>query len=128
MRQQIQTPEEISPENLTSKVHSYHDNGYRLVQISCADVGGVYELTYTFDREMAFSHIRMTVRPDQEVQSISQVYLAAFVYENEIADLFGLKITGIAIDYKGTFFKTAITHPFKTEQIAVVKRMEESHE
>lgn len=128
MRQQIQNPEEISREDLINTVHSYHDNGYRLVQISCADVGGVYELTYTFDKEMAFSHIRMTVRPDQEVQSISQVYLAAFVYENEIADFFGLQITGIAIDYKGTFFRTTIAHPFKTQQIAVVKKQEESHE
>ena len=128
MRQQIQTPEEISPENLTARVHSYHDNRYRLVQISCADVDEAYELTYTFDKEMAFSHIRMTVRPDQEVQSISQVYLAAFVYENEIADFFGLQITGIAIDYKGTFFRTTIAHPFKSKQIAVVKKQEEPHE
>jgi ech hydrogenase subunit D len=34
------------------------------------------------------------------------------VYENEIHDLYGLPVTGINIDFAGTFYKTAIKHPF----------------
>ncbi|MFA5416444.1 MAG: NADH-quinone oxidoreductase subunit C, partial [Methanoregula sp.] len=49
---------------------------------------------------------------DQEVPSISGMYWGAFVYENEMHDLFGIQVKGINIDYKGNLIKTTIKYPF----------------
>jgi ech hydrogenase subunit D len=33
------------------------------------------------------------------------------LYENEIHDLFGVPVDGLAIDFKGNFYKTAVKFP-----------------
>ncbi|KAF5091411.1 NADH-quinone oxidoreductase subunit C [Methanospirillum sp. J.3.6.1-F.2.7.3] len=129
MKQPEQNIETITVEDLIHRVHSFHDDGYRLVQISCAQEGDTFELTYTFDRDLALSHLRIPADQETSIPSISRIYLASFVYENEIADLFGIPFSGIAVDYKGTFIRTSIPHPFGTPQIAVVKKKpEDKHE
>jgi ech hydrogenase subunit D len=52
------------------------------------------------------------VKTGEEVQSITCIYWNAFLYENEIHDLFGIPITNIAIDYRGTLYRTRIPTPF----------------
>ena len=86
--------------------------GYRLVQIGCSTLAGAYELTYSFDREYRFRNLRITVTPQEVVPSISVIYPGAFLYENEIHDLFGVVITHIAVDYRGTLYRTALGTPF----------------
>jgi ech hydrogenase subunit D len=49
--------------------------------------------------------------------SISSIYLCAILYENEIHDLFGVQVAGMAIDFKGKFYKTAIKYPFATAKL-----------
>ena len=39
------------------------------------------------------------------------MFLAAFPFENEAHDLFGLNVTNIAIDFKGGFYKVAMDKP-----------------
>ncbi len=124
--QMIQT---IVVDDLIHQVHAFHDEGYRLVQISCAAQGDGFEITYSFDRDMKMKHLRIFATSDNQIPSISHIYLASFVYENEIADLFGIPFTAIAIDYKGTFIRTSVPHPFGTPQISVLtKKTEEQHE
>lgn len=122
MKQTSQTIDTLPADDLIHQVHTCHDEGYRLVQISCAREGDAFELTYSFDRELVLKHLRITATSDTPVPSISRIYLASFVYENEISDLFGIPFTGIAIDYKGTFIRTSIPHPFGTPQVTVVKK------
>ena len=45
--------------------------------------------------------------------SVSNIFEPAFLYENEMHDLFGIKINLIKIDYNGTLYKTAKETPFK---------------
>jgi ech hydrogenase subunit D len=40
------------------------------------------------------------------------IYPNAFLYENEIHDLFGVSIKDIALDYHGTLYRTSIKTPF----------------
>jgi len=40
------------------------------------------------------------------------MYWGAFVYENEMHDLFGIRVRGMNIDFKGTFIRTSIKYPF----------------
>jgi Ni,Fe-hydrogenase III component G len=45
--------------------------------------------------------LRFKVGKDEEVQSFSGVTLATVLIENEMKELFGLKVNGLAIDYGG---------------------------
>jgi ech hydrogenase subunit D len=113
-------PQEIVPidkSDLVGLVAELYAEGYRLVQIGCSTLTETYELTYSFDREYRFRSLRMSVAPGEEVPSISVIYPNAFLYENEIHDLFGVVVTHIAVDYRGTLYRTAISTPFSVDNI-----------
>jgi len=107
-----QTTISVAPEDLMREVEGLQAGGYRLVQIGCTDIGGAYEVNYSFDKDYQYRNLRLTVGPETEVPSISGIYWGAFVYENEMHDLFGIPVVGINIDFKGTFIKTAEKYPF----------------
>jgi ech hydrogenase subunit D len=102
----------IALQDLLKQVEGLHAEGYRLVQIGATGGEDVYEINYSFDKNYQFRNLRLTVQPGTEVPSITGIYWGAFVYENEIHDLFGIPVIGINIDFKGTFIKTAKKHPF----------------
>ena len=108
-------PQEIVPvekSDLVGLVAELFAEGYRLVQVGCSTLPDAYELTYSFDREYRFRNLRFSVAPGEEVPSISVIYPGAFLYENEIHDLFGVVITHIAVDYRGTLYRTVLNAPF----------------
>jgi ech hydrogenase subunit D len=108
-------PQEIIPigkNELVGMVAHLFAEGYRLVQIGCNTLESGYELNYTFDKGYRFKNLRVSVAPGEEVQSISAIFANAFLYENEIHDLFGVVIRDIAIDYHGTLYRTSIETPF----------------
>ncbi len=93
--------------------------GYRFVQVGCSTLESSYELTYTFDKEYRLRNLRITVLPGEEVPSISVIYPNAFLYENEIHDLFGLVVRNIAVDYHGTLYRTTVKAPFSVGNVKV---------
>ena len=103
--------------DLVGVVAGLYAEGYRLVQIGCNTLPDAYELNYSFDKDYRFTNLRVTVAPGEEVLSISMIYQNAFLYENEIHDLFGVTITNISIDYGGTLYRTAIKTPFSIDNI-----------
>jgi ech hydrogenase subunit D len=88
----------IKTDDLLKEVKKYKDDGFRLVQIGATTADG-FELNYSFDKEAV-------------IKSVSGIYWNAFLYENEISDLFGIKIEGIAVDYGGNFYRTSVKSPF----------------
>ncbi|HOB07561.1 MAG TPA: NADH-quinone oxidoreductase subunit C [Methanoculleus sp.] len=110
--QEEQTIIEVALPDLLREVGRLHADGYRLVQIGCTGIGGAYEINYSFDKGYHLRNLRLNVGPDTEVPSISGIYWGAFVYENEMHDLFGIPVSGINIDFKGTFIRTAKKYPF----------------
>jgi hypothetical protein len=50
-------------------------------------------------------HIRVSIGKDETLPSISSVYLCASLIENEIKEHFRIKISNIAIDFKGRFLR-----------------------
>ena len=115
-------PQEIMPigkTDLVGIVAQLFAEGYRLVQIGCTTLPSTYELNYSFDKDYRFKNLRITVIPDEEVPSITAIYPNAFLYENEIHDLFGVTVKNIAIDYHGTLYRTAIKTPFSIENVKV---------
>ncbi len=79
--------------------------GYKFVTISCVETGdNSVELIYHFDRDFQLRNYRLAVAGDTPVPSISRVYLAAFLVENEIQDLFNVRFTDLAIDFNRTLY------------------------
>ncbi len=110
MEPQTITP--ISVGDVVRKVEQAKKDGNRLVQIGCTKIEDNFEILYVFDKDYKLTNYRVTVKQTDEIPSISGVYFGAFVYENEIHDLYGIHVKGINIDFKGTFYKTVVKHPF----------------
>jgi ech hydrogenase subunit D len=114
------TTQEITPVptcDLVGLVADLFADGYRLVQIGCSTLPASYEITYSFDRDYRLTNLRITVAPGETVPSISVIYPNAFLYENEIHDLFGVPVKHISVDYHGTLYRTAIATPFSIENV-----------
>lgn len=96
--------EGIESRELCRAVAALKEKGCRFVTITCvgADSEGA-ELLYHFDQELRLSHLRLTMAGD-EVPSISGIYSAAFLVENEIQDHFGLRFAGLVPDYRRTLY------------------------
>ena len=107
-----QTTVPIGVGERVAKTAEMKKNGCRLVQIGCTKVGDDYEINYVFDKDYALTNLRITVKQDTVVPSVSSVYFGAFVYENEIHDLYGITVTGMNIDFGGHFYRTTVKTPF----------------
>src|ERR1035441_8557709 len=108
----------ITVDALLEKVRTKKAQGCRLVQISATQLPGQIELTYSFDLNSQLTNLRLSL-PGEEphLPSISSIYLCSILYENEIHDLFGVQVAGMAVDFKGKFYKTAIKYPFATAKL-----------
>lgn len=90
------------------------DEGGRFVNLHACTVEDGFELTYSFtDDETVIDNYRINIHEDDVVPAISPIWLAAFVFENEIHDLFGINIDGIAIDFGGNFYQIALDRPMR---------------
>jgi ech hydrogenase subunit D len=105
--------ESIAVEMLLEKVRSLRDRGYRLVQISAARLPESNELTYSFDLKTELVNLRLNLPLDQpRVPSICSIFPCVLLYENEIHDLFDIQVEGMAVDFHGNLYKTAVKFPF----------------
>ena len=109
---QLIIPTETS--ELLEKAAQFKKEGYRMTQILCTRVAEGYELTYSFDKDYEMTNLRLMVPEDGSVMSVTSQYWYAFVWENEIHDLFGLDVKLIApeVDYGGKFFHLAKPMPW----------------
>lgn len=89
---------------LLDRVGAVKRDGFRFVTCTGLQSDGNVDVIYHFDRDYQMQHLRLSVTPDTPVPSISAVYPGAFLAENELQDFFGLKVTGLPIDYHGRLF------------------------
>lgn len=105
--------------------------GYRLAQICATAFEGYNELIYSVAKEYTFENYKVIVPIDTEINTISDFFPSAMLYENEMKELFDVKIKSINPDYNNKFFRIAKKAPFKKEvkeAIKVVKKEEEASE
>ncbi len=102
--------------DLPPAVAAMKAEGNRLVGINATTLGDKIQVDYLFDRDFRFTVLRVHVARGGELPSITGSYFAAFSYENELHDLFGITVTGNALDFGGRFFQTAVRHPFAAEE------------
>ena len=109
---------------LLDRAAAYGAAGWRLALINATAVlpseeleAGAFDVSWSFARGGELEHIRERVLPGEEVPSISAHFGGAFLFENELRELFGINVTGIAIDLQGQLYKTAERVPFSPSAI-----------
>ncbi len=85
----------------------------RLVQICSVSIENGFELTYSFARGYDFINYRVVIDQDTKIPSIGDIYPSAVFYENEIKELFGVKIDAINLDYHNKLYRIEEDAPFK---------------
>ena len=121
---QVQDIEPVAQQDILAIVQDIKFAGYRLGQICATEVKlksedegsegtpGL-EILYTFEKDNVLKNYKITVNADApELQSVTAIFPYAFVYENEMHDLFGISFKNLALDYKGTFYKIAKKTPW----------------
>jgi NADH:ubiquinone oxidoreductase subunit C len=98
---EIADVEDVLVEELLPRVQEFADRGMRFITCTALDAGERFEAYYHFGHGTEMRHLRMTFAKDAEAPSISGIYFAAFLAENEMSEMFGIKVTGLALDYRG---------------------------
>jgi len=95
----------VGIDNLLGETAGVKVAGYRFVTMTCTALDqGSFDILYHFDRGLELKHLRLTLAAGAAVPSISPIYFAAFLVENEIQDLFGIRFKGLALDYERTLY------------------------
>ena len=109
---QPQTLETIAAGELGAKIRALRTQGYRMIQVTATALADHFEVTYSFGINCTLVSIRVEVpKSKPRVPSISSLFPAGFLYENELHDLFGLEFDGLTVDFKGNFYKTSVKFP-----------------
>jgi ech hydrogenase subunit D len=104
---------EIGADGLVAEAARRLEGNWRLVVITALQNPEGVEISYVFEKAQQLESLRLSLPLDaRTLPSITGSYLAAFIYENELQDLFGVKVEGLALDFKGNFYMKAKETPF----------------
>ena len=93
----------VTKEGIVALTQSRKDQGMRLMTLTAVvrDEESI-EVLYHFGRDLELEHHRLTVSKGDTIPSISGVFFAALLVENEIQDQFGVRFEGLVLDYHRT--------------------------
>jgi ech hydrogenase subunit D len=112
-----QTVEEIPLAALLERAQRMRYEGWRLAQACCTRLVADQEADYSFDKDGKLHTLRVRLPINNaELPSISSFFWSAFLYENEMHDLFGVTVRGMLIDFHGAFYTTMIPTPYVTRE------------
>lgn len=94
---------DITLVQLFGEVTKLKADGCRFVTMTCTDLGDALDIFYHFDKNYELYNLRLRLPKGETLTSISGIYFPALVIENELQDMFGLVVSGLAVDYKGRF-------------------------
>ncbi len=104
--------QEISIESLPELSARLKAEGHRFVQVLAVNTEAGIDVQYTFMKDGVLEVFTIKgVQKGMPIPSITDNFIAAFVFENEIHDLFGVEVRNIAIDFKGNFYAVAQREP-----------------
>lgn len=102
----------LSVNDIATLAAEKKQQGWRFVQLLAVNTDEGFDLIYAFIKgNILENHEIKGVSKDTVIPSITDQFLAAFVFENEVHDLFGVQIHDIAIDFKGNFYTLAQQEP-----------------
>ena len=112
---------EVTKDELYKIMEQKYNDGYRLAQILSVAYEGYNEVTYSVAKEYEMENYKINLPIDEEIKSFSDIFPAATLYENEIKELWGVKVVGMALDYHNKFYRIEKETPFK-KQFKVIKK------
>lgn len=129
----------LDAKDLKSFAQNRKADGWRYVQTLAVNTESGIDVLYSFMKgALLENHTVKAVGKGDVLDSITDSYLEAFVWENEIHDLFGVSFKDIALDFEGTFYAVAQAEPMtivspeqlaareKTRKIAAAKAAKEA--
>lgn len=120
MKNAEQELELVTPEALSNRAAELAKAGWRLVQACGTTLPEQFEVTYSFDLDYKLLNLRVLLpKEGATLPSLTPSFPPAFMYENEFQDLFGIKVTGLAPDFEGQFYRKAAKAPFATTGVVV---------
>jgi len=93
-----------TPEEMLKPIKEYYNDGYRMVTATCIDEGEEFRVIYSFDKDLAMINLEVAAPREKSIPSISDIYACAFLIENEMQELFGLKIENITLNLGGKMY------------------------
>ena len=112
---------EVTKDELYKIMEQKYNDGYRLAQILSVAYEGYNEVTYSVAKEYEMENYKINLPIDEEIKTFSDIFPAATLYENELKELWGVKVVGMALDYHNKFYRIEKETPFK-KQIKVIKK------
>lgn len=108
-----QTFQPVTASEIVNVAKNMLKEGYRLIQMCCTKTPSEMDIIYTFEKiNLECVNYKLPVNVGDTLSSISDSFFHAFLYENEIHDLYGVNFTGMAVDFKGTLYETAVKQAF----------------
>ncbi|HAK58193.1 MAG TPA: hypothetical protein DCP06_04365 [Lachnospiraceae bacterium] len=107
------TVTQIEVGELLPKVMELKKEGMRLSQACAAYIDDKFELSYSFadDVDYTYKSLRLVIDTDTEVPSITEVVPSAVFYENEMKEIFGVRINMISLDYNNKLYRINVENP-----------------
>lgn len=93
--------QKVNKNDLLTRVHLLLEEGARLANATCLDLGEKFKVIYHFHKGLDLVNLEVEVDKDEELPSLSGPALSAVLIENEMKEFFGINIIGIAIDFNG---------------------------
>lgn len=98
----------LALDQLLDTCKEYKEKGYRLDQLlPKLERDDTITMIYTFvmGEEIVNFKIGGIIKNETVVPSVTELFIAAFVFENEAHELYGVNIEGNVLDFKGNFYK-----------------------
>lgn len=100
----------LALDKLLDTCKEYKEKGYRFDQLlPKLERDNTITLIYTFvmGEEIVNFKIGGIIKDETVVPSVTELFISAFVFENEAHELYGVNIEGNVLDFKGNFYKFA---------------------
>ncbi len=98
-------PASITVEELVPSAKRMLHDGWRLIAQTVFDRGEEgFDIFFHYDKELEERDFKLSVPKGAIVPSISGVYFAAVLIENENRDLFGIEYDALALDFNRTLY------------------------
>lgn len=89
---EVYEPIQVGPAVLRRDLEQAKADGWRLVQAHACSTSGGYQLVYSVAKDYEIVHYELHIMENDVIDSVSDIFPSAELYEQEMAELFGVKI------------------------------------
>ena len=113
----------LSLDEVVAVAKEHFDGGWRLVTMTVVDTGEAgFDIFYHYDKDLVMKHYKLSIPKETVVPSISPVYFAALLVENESRDQFGICFSDIVLDFGGHLYLEAEVRAMPFCKVSVAQK------